>query len=204
MIVSLDAVFYTAIFLLPGFLMKLVIDSLSPPKKHSDGMNLLFCLVLSIANCAVWSWLYNIVLPLRISTPTRFWLLFVLITVIGCLILACIIGLIKQKKPFKKIIDSLHINTINTIPTAWDFYFSNQESSHVIVRLSSGDIVYGYYGENSFTSSEIGCHDIYLEKIYIPNDDGVWIEDTQTKGILIVQNMIETIEFLGGSTNEQG
>lgn len=33
---SFDTVFYTCIFLLPGFIIKSIIDSLSPPAKHND------------------------------------------------------------------------------------------------------------------------------------------------------------------------
>ena len=38
---SFDIVFYTAVFVLPGFIINSIIDAMNPPKKHNDGIYLL-------------------------------------------------------------------------------------------------------------------------------------------------------------------
>ena len=51
---SMEVVFYTCIFLLPGFIIKSVMDTLVPPAKHNDSKYFFSCLLYSIVNCANW------------------------------------------------------------------------------------------------------------------------------------------------------
>ena len=50
MIESLDAVFYTAIFVLPGFIVNSIIDSTNPPKRFREFTYLLKQLKSSVVN----------------------------------------------------------------------------------------------------------------------------------------------------------
>ena len=52
---SFDVVFYTAIFVLPGFVVNGVINTVNPPKKHNEGVFFLKCIGYSIVSCAIWS-----------------------------------------------------------------------------------------------------------------------------------------------------
>jgi hypothetical protein len=61
---SLDVVFYTAIFIMPGFIIKSIIDTLNPPKKINDSIFFILCLAYSLVNCAVCSWAYVLIRPL--------------------------------------------------------------------------------------------------------------------------------------------
>ena len=71
----------------------------------------------------------------------------------------------------------------------------------VIITLQDDSTVYGFYGENSFASSEPDERDIYLEKIYDIDEKNKWIENKECLGIHISQNQIKTIEFLKGDFN---
>ena len=197
LIESFDVVYYTSIFILPGFLIKGIINSLSPPKKTSEGIYFLSCLAYSICNCAIWSWLYNIIYSLHDCSPYWYWVLLVLTTIIGSTIIAVIVGIFKQKALFGKLLNKLHLNFINPIPTAWDYCFSKQESSWLIITTTDDKTILGLYADSSFASSEQEERDIYIERIYDKNDeDDVWIENERSNGIYISKDMIKTIEFL--------
>ena len=56
-----ETVVYTCIFLLPGFLIKEVIDSIVPPKFHNDVKFFFTCIIYSILNLAIWAWLDKII-----------------------------------------------------------------------------------------------------------------------------------------------
>jgi hypothetical protein len=202
---SFDTVFYTAIFLVPGFLMKGIIDNVVPAKKVSDGIHFLHCLTYSVINCAIWAWLYVLISPflhhLHDENATLYWIMLLLIVIIGGCIVAILIAVMKKRGLLQKLLQRITGNSIHSVPTAWDYKFSKQEIAWVIVRLKSGSVVYGYYGEKSLTSSDSDLHDISIEKIYKIDADGIWHENNKSKGALISAEAIESIEFLGGANN---
>ncbi len=133
---SFDAIFYTAIFILPGFIVNSVIDATNPPKKHNDGIYLLKCIFYSLISCAVYSWAYKIVFDCEKISISLHWILLILISVVGSTILGFVIAIIKQHQWIDRGLSKLNINTIHTTPTAWDYYFSKQINSFVIRSIT--------------------------------------------------------------------
>ena len=111
---AIDTVFLTAIFVLPGFLISGIIDAITPPKKESEGIFFLRCLAYSIINCALWSWLYSIILNGVYRHVFCLWILMTAATVIGASLLAAVLALIKQSEVTKKAIEKLGIKTIHS------------------------------------------------------------------------------------------
>ena len=202
MIDSFDVIFFTAIFIMPGFLINNIIDATNPPKNRTETILSLRYLGYSIINCAFLSWAYKIILPLKDTHPVRFWLLFLLITFIGAMIIGFLLAILKQNNVVKKIWDILHIRTIHPTPTAWDYIFSQQAASYVIVTLQDGTEIRGLYSTKSFCSSENDCNDIFIEKTYKIGDNGEWIESPDSNGIYIACGNIKHIEFKEGTENE--
>lgn len=193
---SFEVVFYTCIFLLPGFIIKSIMDTLVPPIRHNDTKYFLSCLLYSIVNCAVWSWVYLLLNKISEEHPIMYWFLLLTITVIGSTLLAVFIGTIKQKGLIELLFSKMRINKIHPVPTAWDYYFSKQEESWIIVTLKNGKTIYGKFANQSFAASDPEDRDLYIEKTYSINNDMTWQEDEKSKGILVSKNEIETIEFL--------
>lgn len=193
---SLEVVFYTCIFLLPGFVIKSILDALIPPQRHNETKYFFSCLLYSIVNCAIWSWAYRLLTPLAQNHPVIYWISMLAITIVGASILAFLIGLIKQKECVEWMFSKMKINKVHPVPTAWDYFFAKQEEAWVIVTLKSGKTIYGKYSTESFASSDCEERDLYVEKTYSISEDMSWIEDKKSKGILISKDEIETIEFL--------
>lgn len=85
---------------------------------------------------------------------------------------------------------------VSPTKTAWDSFFSKRESYYVIVTLKNERKVGGKYGINSFTSTYPNPKEIYIEEMWNLNLDGGFDEKIeQTKGILITESEISTIEF---------
>ncbi len=142
---SFEVVFYTCIFLLPGFIIKSVMDTLVPPTKHNDTKYFFSCLLYSIVDCAVWSWVYLLLNKISEEHPIIYWILLLIITVVGATLLAVFIGIIKQKGFIELLFSKMRINKIHPVPTAWDYYFSKQEESWIIVTLKNGKTIYGKF-----------------------------------------------------------
>lgn len=151
---SLEVVFYTCIFLLPGFIVKSVIDTLVPPPKHNDSKYFFSCLLYSIVNCAIWSWAYLLLNKISEEHPTIYWISLLAITVVGATLLAIFIGVVKQQGFIEWLFAKMKVNKIHPVPTAWDYYFSKQEESWIIVTLKNGKTIYGKFSDHSFASSD--------------------------------------------------
>jgi len=194
---SLDVVFYTAIFIAPGFIVKSIIDTLNPPKKTNDVVFFLSCFAYSLVNCALCSWAYILIKPFAEDRVTIYWIAFLGITLLVSVFLAIFIGFLKQRRIIHKIADKLDIRTIDPTPTAWDYWFSKQETSFVLITLKDGSEIRGFWGYNSFASSDSDMQDVFIEKAYIKSvDSGQWIDNPENNGIYISKDMIRLIEFI--------
>lgn len=199
---SFETIFYTAMFLLPGFLMNLVIDSTNPPHRYSDGIYFMKCLSLSIINCACWSWLYIIILSIEFKQLFQKWIVLLIITIVGATLVALLLAAIKQRKISDRLLLLLGINPIHSTPTAWDYYFSKLKAGFVIITLLDGTILRGWYSSDSFSSSDSEERDIYIEKGYRLNENGAWEIDSESEGFYISNGQIKCIEFKTRGTDE--
>ena len=193
---SFEVLFYTCIFLLPGFIIKSIMDTLVPPVKHNDTKYFFSCLLYSVVNCAVWSWAYLLLNKISEEHPTIYWISLLATTVVGATLLAILIGVVKQKGFIEWLFAKMRVNKNHSVPTAWDYYFSKQEESWIIVTLKNGKTIYGKFSEHSFASSDTEERDLYIEKTYNIKEDMTWVEDDKSKGILVAKDEIETIEFI--------
>ena len=200
---SFDIVFYTAVFVLPGFIINSIIDAMNPPKKHNDGIYLLKCIGLSLVSCGVWCWLYKIILERDKLSELWHWILLALTSIVGSALLGIIIAIIKQFQCIDRILSKLKVNTIHTTPTAWDYLFFNQGSAFIIVTLTDDTKLYGWYASNSFTSSDQEERDLFVEIGYKVSEDGTWEEDPQSGGFYVPKDQIKYIEFKKGEETHE-
>jgi hypothetical protein len=195
---SLDAVFYTAVFLLPGFFMRNIAASINPARKTSDGLAFLHCLMYSVINLAVWSWAYNLANGLRKAQALPdwvFWMILTAITLTGAVILSLAIGAITQRRFIVWLANKLRLNAIDPADTAWDWLFAKCRGFQLVVTLKDDTEFCGWYGPNSFTSSETGDRDIYIEYTYTKGPDGTYRHDPASKGVYIPKDSIKYIEL---------
>lgn len=116
---SFDVVFYTAVFILPGFIINSIVDLINPPKKQNDGTYFLKCLALSIINCAIWCWLYKLIIECDKVSTLWHWILLVTVSILGALIVGVVISVIKQKQIVDFCLSKLKVNTIHSILLAF-------------------------------------------------------------------------------------
>ena len=195
---TFDALLYTSVALLPGFIICGIVDAINPPSKQPEYKYFLKCLLYSIISCGCWSWLLYMINESTRITPIGRWILMVITSIVGSSFIGFIIAVVKQKEIIRKIADRLKINTFPSTPTAWDYFFSKQEPCFVIVTLLDGKILQGWYGGDSFASSSPEERDIYLELNFNEN----WEPDKEGLGVYIQKDQIKYIEFKKGEENE--
>ena len=132
----------------------------------------------------------------KIQNIALYWLLLLLVTIIGAIVIAVAVAIIKQKNVIGVLFDKANVDTIHSIPTAWDYIFVKREAGYVVVTLIDGSKVNGWYSSKSFTSSEADERDFFVEEQY--SDD--WSQIKDNGGIYIAKNQIRSIEFLKGDS----
>lgn len=194
---SFDAVFFTAGFLVPGFIWAAVLSMLVPRMSVKAESRAFEFLTLSCINHGLWSWALVWIFRGGMIDRQPFWsglFLFVIIFV-SPICLGLLSGRAQQKEWVARQLRMLGFRPIHSIPTAWDWQFGREKPYWVIVTLKNGSRHYGQFGPGSFAGSDPERRDLYLEATYRLLETGEWAPEEDTGGILILADQIATIEF---------
>ncbi|MDR1923344.1 MAG: DUF6338 family protein [Planctomycetaceae bacterium] len=87
-------------------------------------------------------------------------------------------------------------------PTAWDYFFSLNKPCVVLIHLKNGKLIGGYCGKKSFTSALPNKKSIYLEKVAIIDDNGVFQEwVTNSEGVIVDGDAFDYVELFNANFN---
>jgi hypothetical protein len=183
-------------FIVPGLVIVYIRSRFISGKTPSHTENILGYLVLSLLY-------YTFTLPfiqlgLSIQDPWQVRAaIWIGLTLIGPALFGVFLGAWAQKEWGTWFADRLGLTTIHVIPAAWDWRFSKipRGGMFVMVTLTSGESVAGFFGPNSFASSDEGERDIYIEEEYDVDEEGIWKPRSAKVGILIPVKEIRNIEF---------
>ena len=192
-----DTVFFTAAFLVPGFLFYWTLSIFIPQREQDIRYQFLKFLTFSCINFALWSWLIYLIFKWDFFTFYLYrsvlaWFFIILISPFG---LGLLLAQLNQKELIKNFLETFGFNPLHPIPTAWDYKFSRTEPAFVLITLKDDSKVAGFFGPNSFSSSVPAERDIYLEEIFEINEDNKWERIPNNNGIFISGGEIKTIEF---------
>lgn len=98
-------------------------------------------------------------------------------------------------EPQRRLHRLLKINSRHEEPTAWDHHFRQRGQSYVRLTAESGARIYGYYGERSFAAYAKDGRDLFLERVYIEDDDWFGREVTGSAGVWVSTEKIVAAEF---------
>lgn len=88
-------------------------------------------------------------------------------------------------------------------PTAWDFLFDQREAGFVLVHLSGGKLLGGYWGAKSYAGSFPNDGDIYLEAVYAVDEAGFFGDPIpNTRGVLLRKEQYSYIELFSVPQSE--
>jgi hypothetical protein len=118
------------------------------------------------------------------------------LTILGPALFGCVLGAAAQKHWLARLANRLNLSVLHGIPTAWDWHFSRIRSDcYVLVTLNDGGSVAGYFGTESFASSDGGERDLYLQEELDWTEENGWKERPEKVGILIPAREIKHVEF---------
>lgn len=100
-----------------------------------------------------------------------------------------------NKKVVRPLFNRIKLNIINPAPTAWDSLFYNDSEKIIEIILNDDTSIIGFWGVNSYVSSENHTRDIYLEKILERNEDNTFKIRDNSEGILVNEEKIKYIKL---------
>jgi hypothetical protein len=202
---KMEVVLLTLAFLVPGFIMHSVI-SLFTVRRNESTKEILFLRFLAFSTLNI-----IICLPLLYQVVARHWITtrpwltaFCLfgITFVSPLVLGLAVAWLDQKQTLQHLAGRLGLHALHCTPSAWDFKFSQASTAGgrwIMVELKDSRKIGGWFGNNSFASSEPTERDLYLEEAWeLPSDsaDVAWNKRVNTDGILIRHDDIRTVSFI--------
>ena len=171
-----------------------------------------YAFVLPLVDLALWrefGSFRHFLDPVLWSDPD-IWMLtgWFLIVFVGPAAVGLLLGLNIQKNFVRRVLRRGGINLVHTIPTAWDWKFSNLASEQwVLVTLTDGTRFAGFFGSDSFaSSSDLGERDLYIQETYDVDENDKWSRHNSdgNSGVLIAYGNIRTIEFWPFGSQEAG
>lgn len=195
---SLNAVFYTLAFVVPGFVMHSVLSLSAPRRDEGAHLSFIRFFTLSCLNYAVWSWLIYLTFNSTFFTqhPSRAAVAWGVVVFISPVVLGLLGAQLRQREVLRRLLQKCGFRPIHAIPTGWDYVFQKADDpAWVLVTLKDGSQVAGLFGTRSFASSEPAERDLYLESIFKIPDSGPWQVVQRSAGILIRADQISHIEF---------
>lgn len=191
--------YFVVSVLVPGFIYRGVVSNFVPMRQYKDRERILLGLLTATAfNYAICSPLiylltFGLIFPSSRAGQALCW--FAVIFIVPA-ILALLHARIIQKDGLRWLYRLLGLRFISPIPTGWDFVFSTTEPCFLLVTLTDGTGIAGYFGRQSMASSDPDRRDIYIERVYrVAEGDEPWQEVDRSLGMHIDGSQIAYIEF---------
>lgn len=184
--------FIFVLFVMPGFISMKVYDVFHSRPGQDYSKTLIDVIAYSCVNYALLlvPIYYVETSDLMLKHPVWYYLFYLFTFFILPIVLPVLLIYIRTRRWFTRFMPH---------PTGrpWDFYFKKAKKSWVIVTLKNGKKYGGRYDSESFASSSPEPEQIYLEHHWALDADGDLDHKlSDTLGIIILTNEIESIEFI--------
>lgn len=202
---SLNAVIVIILFIMPGFITDRVIALTIPRAKRESTEIILTAITFSCINYAIFSWLILLMFFKGFPGKSETWFIF---SWLGILLLGPVIegfafNRLVNSNVYHKIFRFLKLKNIRLIPKSWDYHFGKEEPSWILITLTDGTKIGGFFGKHSFASSFPAEEDLYIEELWVIDDKGGFEKRIESSGgCLIRSNDIKFIEFFKPSPKE--
>jgi len=157
-----DNLYLILIFIVPGLIILYVRSKFISGRRPSHTENLLSYVVLSLIYYVPAIFFIEQVLSVQRSWffTAAIWLFLILA---GPALFGLFLGAAAQKEWWDWIANKLDLSIVHVIPAGWDWRFSKipRGGMFIMVTLTSDERIAGFFGRNSFASSDVTERDIY-------------------------------------------
>jgi hypothetical protein len=184
---------WIAIAVVPGFVFHKVFALKTPGQRVEHEKNLLEYIAVSLANFAIWCWLF---IPYD-EWPVEKWSNFRIIVVIS---LVCFASPATLAWLWYRIrVSSYHqmLGLDHPTPRGWEFFLTQHKCFFVLFHMKNGKLLGGFFGKESFAATYPQEPEIYVQQAWRVDEEGKFLEEVSgSLGMVVRQSEWERIEFL--------
>jgi hypothetical protein len=188
---NVDKLALFLLFFLPGFISMKVYDLIVSGESRDFSRSMLDAVCYSTLNFAALSGLITIILTGDFYHKHFFlyWLsVFVIMVVVPAFWPAAFLKLTTWHPVGKYF--------VHPIRKPWDYVFRKRTRFWIIVHLKNGQKIGGFFGPESFASSNPADEQIYLEEVWALDEEGRFEHQIErSRGIIVMKDEIRAVEF---------
>lgn len=161
--------YFVVSVLVPGFIYSGVMSAFVPTRAQKEKeLILLRYLTATAFNYAICSPLIYLLIFGIVSqdNPAGQAFCWFFIIFIAPIILAMARARIVQRDGLGWLYRFLGLRSISPVPTGWDWVFSTTDPCYVLITLTDGTEIAGYFGRRSMASPDPERKDIFVERVY--------------------------------------
>lgn len=179
------------VFVVPGFVAASVYRLFSPGPKHDAALLLYQTVCYSMVNLGFTFWLPLLLLQNRtLSDDTgRFVFVGIVVLVVSPALLGFGSARARRTKWLLRYLG-------HPAACSWDYFFEQEQPCFVVVTLSDGTKIGGFWGEKSFASASPHKGDLYLEQTWRMEENMLGTQVNGTLGFHVRASECRLIEFL--------
>ncbi len=188
---EIDKLILFIAFVIPGFISIKCYELVFPGNEIKSSDRLIDAICYSSINYGLLAFpiMYFENSGIKSHCPLLNYAFYIFVLFIGPIIWVLIWKHIRTRDFFQK-------NAPHPTQKPWDYVFSQRKPYWIKVTLKNGDIIAGWYGNNSFASSSPAQEQIYLEQTWKLNNNGGFERPTNnTAGVIILSSEISHIEL---------
>jgi Family of unknown function (DUF6338) len=197
---TIEAVYIALVFIVPGYIFLSLRNQFIAGQDRLGTDQILSFLTYSALNFALFGWIVYLVIsygaPPYAHAVAWFFVLVVIPAAFG---LIC--GVCSQRELVARIYQFFRLNPVHPTPRAWDKVFFTNPPSWVLITLKNGGQVAGFWGGDSFASSDQKERDLYISQIFEISGDEPW--KPTGKSLFVAAGEIRTIEFIPAVQDRQ-
>lgn len=207
MATSLEAILCTLLFLVPGYIMTLILCKVSSIPKGKISDQVLSHISFSAISASVsFPMIINLFDPdTYLFHPIQFVISALVVIFLVPVSLGVLIAYIEKYTIVNTLLEKIKFNPKTSSSTGWDDFFHTYFFPGVFAKifLKSGRVVYVKFGEHDIaSSSEVEHADIYASELYEFNEDTMdplarWTRVNSVTGVIIPRASIDYINIIG-------
>ena len=190
---NVDKLTLFLVFFLPGFISMKVYDLMVPGEPRDVSKSLFEAISYSTLNFGALFWLIAFIQ--RGDFYQKHFILYSLsIVVIMVIVPACWPFVYLKLSTWRPI--ARHF--VHPIRKSWDYVFGKRDPFWIIVHLQNGQRIGGRFDIESFASSDPAEEQIYLEEVWVLDEEGRFLSPVErSRGIIVMRDEIRAVELFG-------
>jgi len=190
---NVEVVYVALVFIVPGYIFLTFRNQFVAGQDRLGTEQMLNFFTYSTINFALFGWIIYLAIAFSLEPVWRI-LAWTGTLVIIPAVMGLIAGVCAKREFVGRIYRWMGLNPIHPTPRAWEYVFYDSPAAWILVTLKNDTKFAGWWGGDSFASSDPKERDLYISQVFEIDGDNPW--KPTKKSLFVAAGEIRTIEFL--------